>query len=33
MNWRDGEPNPKFLQHSAAFFPTFRPRRRSKNRA
>jgi len=25
MNWRDGEWNPKILQHSAAFFPAFRP--------
>jgi len=24
MNWRDGEPNPKILQHSAVFF-AFRP--------
>jgi len=31
MNWRDGESNPKILQHSAAFFPAFRPRRRSEN--
>jgi len=23
MNWRDGESNPKILQHSAAFFPAF----------
>jgi len=24
MNWRDGESNTKILQHSAAFFSTFR---------
>jgi len=23
MNWRDGESNPKILQHSAAFFQRF----------
>jgi len=23
MNWRGGEPNPKILQHSAAFFQRF----------
>jgi len=23
MNWRDGESNPKFLLHSAAFFQRF----------
>jgi len=31
MKWRDGESNPKILQHSAAF-SAFRPRRRSENR-
>jgi len=25
INWRNGESNPKILQHSAAFFPAFRP--------
>jgi len=36
MNWRDGESNPKILQHSAALFSRFsstRPRHRSENRA
>jgi len=33
MNWRDGESNPKILQHSAVFFSAFRPRLRSENRA
>jgi len=33
MNWRDGESNPKILQHSAAFFPAFRRRGRPENRA
>jgi len=33
MNWGDEESNPKILQHFAAFFPTFWPRRRSENRA
>jgi len=32
MNWRDGESNPKILQHSTAFFSAFRPRRCSENR-
>jgi len=27
MNWRDGESNPKNLQHSTAFFSAFRSRR------
>jgi len=31
--WHDGESNPKILQHSATFFPAFRPRRCSENRA
>jgi len=25
MNWRDGELNPKIVQHSAVFFPAFWP--------
>jgi len=33
MNWLNGESNPKILQHSAAFFPAFRPRHSSENRA
>jgi len=33
LNWRDGESNPKVLQHSAAFFLVFQPRRGYENRA
>jgi len=35
MNWRDGEPNAKILQHSVALFSgvsTTQPRHRSENR-